>query len=324
MSEYILGNEKVRNYLDNSIRKNTVSHVYIFEGDKGTGKTKIAKEFALKLICEDGHRACRRCSSCKQFLADAYPDFFYIDADGKENIGIDKIREKIVADVVVRPYFGKYKIYIIDEADKMTVAAQNALLKTIEDPPQYVVILLLVRNTGLLLETVRSRCIRLLVSPVKAERIKEWLMAAGSSEEMSTLLAVYSNGAPGVAKNMAESADFTFIYKKNVDFLKGALIAGINDILIFIEELKKRTGGFKEFVNFIRLWYRDICFMKLTNEAKNLIFVKEESAVLKLSREYTLQKINSIIDLIDETEIRLNSNVSGETVMEILLLGLRK
>ena len=100
--------------------------------------------------------------------------------------------------------------------------------------------------------------------------------------------------------------------------------AGINDILIFIEDLKKSTGGFKDFINFLRLWYRDICIIRLTKKKENLIFIREESIIFRLSREYTLQKINSIIDLIDETEIRLNSNVSGDTVMELLFIGLRK
>ncbi|EHO48794.1 DNA polymerase III, delta' subunit domain protein [Lachnospiraceae bacterium oral taxon 082 str. F0431] len=226
--------------------------------------------------------------------------------------------------MAIRPYHGKYKIYVIDEADKMTVGAQNALLKTIEEPPEYVVILLLVRNMSLLLETIRSRCLKLLLSPVSNDRIKGWLCESGVSDEIAGVLASYSNGAPGVAKAMAESEDFASIYKKNVEFLKNICEVGINEILNFIEELKKRTGGFKDFINFLRLWYRDICIIKLTKKKENLIFIREESIIFRLSREYTLQKINSIIDLIDETEIRLNSNVSGDTVMELLFIGLRK
>ena len=128
MSEFILGNEKVRNHLKESIIKNTVSHAYILAGDKGIGKDKIAREFAMRLICENNHIGCGRCPSCRQFLANAYPDFFYMDAESKESIGIDRIRENVVSDVAIRPYHGKYKIYVIDEADKMTVGAQNALL----------------------------------------------------------------------------------------------------------------------------------------------------------------------------------------------------
>lgn len=323
MSDYILGNEKVRDYLDNSIRKDSVSHAYIISGIKGIGKKEVAKEFAMKLICEIGQKGCMNCPSCRRFLAGTYPDFFYIEPEGKDSIGIDKIRESIVSDVVIRPYYGKYKIYIIDEADKMTVTAQNALLKTIEEPPEYVVILLLVRNMDLLLETVRSRCTKLLMAPVRSERIKKWLFDMGVSEEMSTLIASYSDGAPGIAKSMAFSDEFAEIYEKNVNFLKNVSQAGISEILLFIEELKKRNNGFTDFIDFLRLWYRDICVIKLTKDIKNLIFVREESVILRLSREYTLQKINSIIDLIDETQIRLKSNVSAETVLELLLMGLR-
>lgn len=323
MSDFILGNEKIRHHLRESIIKKSISHAYILAGDKGIGKSKIAREFAMELICEK-HTGCGECPACRQFLADAYPDFFYMDADGKESIGIDRIRENIVNDVSIRPYHGKVKIYIIDEADKMTVGAQNALLKTIEEPPEYVVILLLVRNMSLLLETIRSRCIKLLLSAVSNDRIKSWLVEKGISEDVATVVASYSNGAPGIAKAMAESEDFAGMYNQNVEFLKKISEASINDILLFIEELKKRTGGFRDFINFLRLWYRDICILKLTKKIDNLVFIREESIILRLSREYTLKKINSIIDLIDETETRLNSNVSGDTVMELLFIGLRK
>ena len=323
MSDFILGNEKIRHHLRESIIKKSISHAYILAGDKGIGKSKIAREFAMELICEK-HTGCGECPACRQFLADAYPDFFYMDAEGKESIGIDRIRENIVNDVSIRPYHGKVKIYIIDEADKMTVGAQNALLKTIEEPPEYVVILLLVRNMSLLLETIRSRCIKLLLSVVSNDRIKNWLVEKGTSEDLATVVASYSNGVPGIAKAMAESEDFAGMYNQNVEFLKKISEASINDILLFIEELKKRTGGFKDFINFLRLWYRDICILKLTKKTDNLVFIREEGIILRLSREYSLKKINSIIDLIDETETRLNSNVSGDTVMELLFIGLRK
>lgn len=323
MSDFILGNEKIRHHLRESIIKRSISHAYILAGDKGIGKSKIAREFAMELIC-DKNTGCGECPACRQFLAGAYPDFFYMDAEGKESIGIDRIRENIVNDVSIRPYHGKVKIYIIDEADKMTVGAQNALLKTIEEPPEYVVILLLVRNMSILLETIRSRCIKLLLSAVSNDRIKRWLVEKGTSEDLATVVASYSNGAPGIAKAMAESEDFAGMYNQNVEFLKKISEASINDILLFIEELKKRTGGFRDFINFLRLWYRDICILKLTKKIDNLVFIREESIILRLSREYTLKKINSIIDLIDETETRLNSNVSGDTVMELLFIGLRK
>ena len=219
MSDFILGNEKIRHHLRESIIKQSISHAYILAGDKGVGKSKIAREFAMELICEK-HTGCGECPACRQFLADAYPDFFYMDAEGKESIGIDRIRENIVNDVSIRPYHGKVKIYIIDEADKMTVGAQNALLKTIKEPPEYVVILLLVRNISLLLETIRSRCIKLLLSAVSNDRIKRWLVEKGTSEDLATVVASYSNGAPGIAKAMAESEDFAAMYNQNVEFLK--------------------------------------------------------------------------------------------------------
>ena len=139
-----------------------VSHAYILNGERGSGKKLLANLFAMSLQCEnrdeDGD-ACGKCRSCRQAAGGKQPDSIRIMHDKPNTIGGGYIRTQVNDDIMIRPYSSKYKIYIIADADMMSVEAQNALLKTIEEPPEYAVIMLLTENAETLLPTIRSRCV---------------------------------------------------------------------------------------------------------------------------------------------------------------------
>ena len=173
----VLGHEEILKHLQNAAAMEQVSHSYIFAGEKGSGKKLLAKLFAMTLQCEEhGKEPCLHCSSCKKAMNRNHPDIIYINHEKPASIGIEDIREQLIGDVAINPYKGPYKIYIVDEAEKLTVQAQNALLKTIEEPPAYAVILLLVNNEGALLPTISSRCVTLNFKPVRDEVIKKYLI----------------------------------------------------------------------------------------------------------------------------------------------------
>ena len=149
MSEYnkILGHENIISQLKNAIKSDKVSHAYIFNGEDGSGKNMLANAFAEALLCEKGElEGCGECHFCKQTVSGNNPDFVRVSHEKPASIGVDDVREQLVEDVYIKPYNGKYKVYIIDEAEKMTVQAQNAILKTIEEPPAYSVIIFLTNN----------------------------------------------------------------------------------------------------------------------------------------------------------------------------------
>ena len=132
----IIGHKREIAHLEQAISAGKVSHAYIFSGEKGTGKKTLADAFAMTLQCEsEGERPCGRCHSCRQAGSGNHPDIIYIRHDKPASIGVEDIRDQLTGDIQIRPYNGKYKIYIIPEAEKMTVQAQNAILKTIEEPP---------------------------------------------------------------------------------------------------------------------------------------------------------------------------------------------
>ena len=175
--EKVLGHEEVIRHLQNAVEKGQVSHSYIFAGEKGSGKKLLAKLFAMTLQCEEHKKEpCMHCSSCRKAMSRNHPDIIYVEHVKPTSIGIEEIREQLVSDVEIKPYTGPYKIYIVDEAEKMTIQAQNALLKTIEEPPAYAVILLLANNNTGLLPTITSRCVTLNFKPVRDEIIRKYLM----------------------------------------------------------------------------------------------------------------------------------------------------
>ena len=173
----IVGNEQIIEHLQNAISMGKVSHAYIINGPQLSGKMMIAEAFARALQCEkEGTDGCGECKSCHQADDHNHPDIIYVSHEKPNNISVDDIRTQLNNDIVIKPYSSKYKIYIVDEAEKMNQQAQNALLKTIEEPPSYAVIMLLTTNADSFLQTIRSRCITLNMKSVKDEVIKAYLM----------------------------------------------------------------------------------------------------------------------------------------------------
>ena len=173
MAEFrdIIGQEQLKEHLQGAIERNKVSHAYIINGERNSGKEFIAKVFAMALECTDRKdgEPCQVCHSCKQALSGNHPDIIFVSHEKPNVIGVDDIRTQINGDVAIKPYSSPKKIYIMNEGEKMTVQAQNALLKTIEEPPKYVVILLLTENAELLLPTINSRCVMLKLRGIKYE-----------------------------------------------------------------------------------------------------------------------------------------------------------
>ncbi|MDE5598188.1 MAG: DNA polymerase III subunit delta, partial [Lachnospiraceae bacterium] len=173
----IIGQEQLKEHLQNAISMNKVSHAYIINGERSSGKEFIAKVFATALQCEkDGVEPCGECHSCKQAGSDNHPDIIFVSHDKPNTIGVEDIRAQINNDIAIKPYSSPRKVYIMNEGEKMTVQAQNALLKTLEEPPEYAVILILTANVDSLLPTILSRCVVLNMKPVPDNKVKKYLM----------------------------------------------------------------------------------------------------------------------------------------------------
>ena len=156
----VVGRKDLVSYIQKAVTQKQISHAYILNGERGSGKKMFAQLFAMTLQCErGGAEPCNECHSCRQALSGNHPDIIRVVHEKTNTISVEEVRVQINNDIMIRPYNGKYKIYIVPDADMMTVQAQNALLKTIEEPPEYAVIFLLTENAESLLPTILSRCV---------------------------------------------------------------------------------------------------------------------------------------------------------------------
>ena len=173
MFEKIIGNSKTKNYLEASIGNGKTSHSYMFVGIEGIGKKLVAMDFAKRMLCLNEKDGACNCKSCLEFETSNHPDFNIIEPDGN-SLKIEQIRE-LQRKIQEKPIISRKKIYIIDNAEKMTTEAQNCLLKTLEEPPEFAILILIGSNESLFLDTIKSRCIILHFDKIDNKDLKEFL-----------------------------------------------------------------------------------------------------------------------------------------------------
>ena len=274
--EEILGNEMVKDHFKKAIQNHKISHAYILTGEAGMGRKSIANAFAMTLLCEKGgSEPCMICHSCKQVMSGNHPDLIYVTHEKPGSIGVDDVREQINDTIMIRPYSSYYKIYIVDEAEKMTVQAQNALLKTIEEPPSYAVIILITTNQEAFLPTILSRCVQMKLKPLKDFTIKSYLTqnlhiaekdadicAAFAryphpsqnlhiAEKDADICAAFARGNLGKAIHLASSDEFRELFQKVMVLVKNVGTMDISMLLDCIREMKEQNFDIGEVLDLI-------------------------------------------------------------------------
>lgn len=195
--ENIIGNTEVKDYLLNSINQNNILHSYLFLGTEGIGKLATAKAFAKKILCEEKSETNCNCKSCLCFDGRNHPDFFIINEEG-ETIKIEQIRT-LTEKVIEKPIVSSKKVYIINDFEKMTKEAQNCLLKTLEEPPNFAVIILISSNENLILNTIKSRCMSIKFKNIPDEILKEYAIINLEYSDISENLLKSFDGSIGKA-----------------------------------------------------------------------------------------------------------------------------
>ena len=322
----IVGHEQIIEHLKTAIEMGKVSHAYILNGPDLSGKMMIAEAFARALLCEkqdpDG---CGECRSCRQSDDRNNPDIIYVKHDKPNTISVDDIRTQLNNDIVIKPYSNQYKIYIVDEAEKMNQQAQNALLKTIEEPPAYAVILLLTANADSFLQTIRSRCITLNLKSVKNDVIKSYLMTEKKIPDyQADVCAAFAQGVVGKAIKLASSDDFNELKESAL-----SLIKRLDDIDLYeMGEAIKQISDYKlqvqDYFDLITVWYRDVLYMKATNDVNGLIFKDEVYDIKKQASKHSYHGIETIIEALDKAKLRINANVNFDLVIELLLMTIKE
>lgn len=336
----IVGQEDAKKLLKNAVISGNHSHAYILSGEKGSGKMMLAEAFATMLQCENpSDDACMECHSCKQSLSRNNPDIIYVTREeGKANIGVDVVREKIVNDVDIKPYSNKYKIYIVDEAERMNQQAQNAILKTIEEPPEYAIIILLTANHNAFLQTILSRCVLIQMKSVDTESIKNILKNKYETVDyQANMVASFAQGNVGKAIALATDSSFNDVKNRVVSLCKKA---GKMEEVQIADEVKaikeendadkkndnpdKFEGFMDQMLDLITLWFKDVLLYKATMNDNLMLFKEDSFDIHQQANDCTYHGLNNIIDAIAETRARLNANVNFELTIMLLINAIKE
>ncbi len=286
----IIGNEEIKIFLDNLIKTNNVVHSYMFIGPDGIGKVLFAKEFAKMILCQDSNKACNHCSSCIKFNSDNHPDFMIINSEDGKSIKINQIRF-LQERISEKPIVSSKKVYIINNSDLMTVEAQNCLLKTLEEPPEYAIIILVLSNENKCLSTIKSRCTKIAFQKLRNSDLTQY--ANENNLEINSSLLSASDGSISKLLNLQNNLE---AYKQLDNIINAFSKDNIVDIWNNADILYKSKDNINTLLEYL-----------------NTVFLER----LKSTKE---SKYIQSIKIIENTKNKLSSNANYDMCIDNLLL----
>lgn len=320
----IIGQDMIVRHFQRAIQEGKVSHSYIINGEEHSGKRMLAEAFAKALQCrEGGTEGCGTCRSCLQAESHNHPDIIYVTHE-KTVIAVDDIREQIVNTMDIKPYSSPYKIYIVDEADKMNEQAQNALLKTIEEPPAYGIIILLANNANRLLPTILSRCVLLKIRPADDRQLKQFLMSSLQIPDYSAQIAVsFAQGNVGKAVGYATSETFGERKDQILELVKRLPGISLTDLIARVKSLAEMKKEISVLLDFMLLWYRDVLLYKASGKEELLLYREESRAVREQAEAVSYEGLDRCLKAMEEARARFRANVNFEVNLEMMLVCIK-
>ena len=292
MFDEIIGNEQIKKELERSILENKISHSYMFVGIEGIGKQMIAKEFARVVLCtNEQEKGCHQCKSCIEFMSHNHPDFLYIEPDGN-SIKIEQIRY-LQRKIQEKPIISDKKVYIINDADKMTTEAQNCLLKTLEEPPEYGIIILIGSNENAFLNTIKSRCMKIAFQPIGEEEIKQYMEKTYGMTNISPNMLEAFQGSIGKAILLKDKKEQ---YKSIEDMIEKLDKTDMTELMKLGAPLYQSKDEIMNILDYI-----------------NII-------LLKLAKQNT--QYANCIDVIENTKKRLNQNANYDMCIDNMIFNM--
>ena len=263
--ENIIGNEKNKELLNQIISTNNIAHSYMFIGKESIGKMLFAKEFAKAILCINDSKPCEECKSCIEFKSSNNPDFEVIEPDGN-NIKIEQIRE-LIKKVYEKPIVSNKKVYIINDSNLMTKEAQNSLLKTLEEPPEYVTIILITSNENLFLPTIKSRCTKIMFRKLTDSELKTILEQKYNKLNIQELVLKIADGSVNKAVSLDGKEE---LYNRVNRIYSSLEKVNIIEIINSKEEIFKEKEQAIEILEYINL----VFFEKINSDSKYIECIK--------------------------------------------------
>lgn len=321
--EEIRGNTPLVEQLRRSAASGRSSHAYLFLGGAGAGKRLIANTFAKALQCEGEKRPCDSCKSCHAFNHGNHPDVIYFQPlkNGK-TYTIEDVREQLLETVDLKPFQYEKKIYIIEKADTLNIQSQNALLKTLEEPPAHAVFLLLAERAEAFPPTILSRVVVMKIRPLSAETIADYLMQAGHLAEESHILSAYAQGRIGQALELVEDEGFREMRQDILGKLEVLPSMSEGDAYLLAKDLEGYKNDLR-FLDIMELWYRDLLTAKSLREEGYLIQRDKKDAIFRAAKEPAALLAKKAA-AVRTARMRLAQNANFRLTMEVMLMDLKE
>ena len=321
--EEIRGNTPLVEQLRRSAASGRSSHAYLFLGGAGAGKRLIANTFAKALQCEGEKRPCDSCKSCHAFNHGNHPDVIYFQLlkNGK-TYTIEDVREQLLETVDLKPFQYEKKIYIIEKADTLNIQSQNALLKTLEEPPAHAVFLLLAERAEAFLPTILSRVVVMKIRPLSAETIADYLMQAGHLAEESHILSAYAQGRIGQALELVEDEGFREMRQDILGKLEALPSMSEGEAYLLAKDLEGYKNDLR-FLDIMELWYRDLLTAKSLREEGYLIQRDKKDAIFRAAKEPAALLAKKAA-AVRTARMRLAQNANFRLTMEVMLMDLKE
>ncbi len=326
----IIGHEPQKEFLRNSVRKNRISHAYLFSGPEGVGKKLVAIGFAKLINCvEDGaeNLDCE-CTSCVKTEKGLNPDVLVFGYPGEKTIKVDHVRQDIERLIHLAPYENPYKVFIIDGAQRMNFNAQNAFLKTLEEPPPNSVIILITTLADLLMPTIRSRCQSVVFQPLETGQVKSFLEKEKPGNDDSELVSRISGGSISRALNTDED-----YLRKRTEYIGCVMdVDRRKPLTLFdsVERIQKdiKNGGpeeLKTVFDIFSTWLRDSVIMKTSGEKEEIVNNDLIEQLSEYSEKREVSELLGKFAALEETMTRISeNNANVEVSLENLLLRLAR
>ena len=323
----ILGHQKQWQFLKDSIKTNKTFHAYLFIGESSLGKRKVAKEFIKLLNCQNSTfnkalsiESCQNCRSCKAIQKEIHPDLILIEPKNKK-IHIAQIRE-LSRKLSFKPYSAAYKAVIIDKAHLMNKEAQNCLLKTLEEPREKAILILLSEHSRILFPTILSRVQKIKFQPVSQKEIKNYFKDRGAEEKLAFQLSIFSQGKPGIAINFFKDKEKFEIWEKEQKEVL-AIITDKKTLYSRLQYLKNSTFFLehpKEALTILLNYFREILLFKSNAPIPNLYrnFTQNFSGQANI---YSFKKLKKILNTIESMNFLLSTtNVNSKLALEMVII----
>ena len=362
VEERLIGHDAVLKHIRSAVSAGRVSHAYLVEGAEGAGKKTLAGQFAMALLCKapENGEPCGRCDSCRVFLSGNHPDMHYIRPGEKGTLPVQRIREELVQDMEILPYYAGRKIYIVERAHLMNAQAQNALLKILEEPPRHViflltcenraqllptiqsrvmtvtlggveeppaygVILLLAESVQSFLPTVRSRCVLLRLLPLPEEKVRKILTGRyGVEESTARACAALCGGSVGQALRLARSEDFIRLRERWMEWLSGLARQETWEVLARAKALEEDKAVIEDVLRMMQIWFRDLIILRETGSLSGCVCRDLDAKLESSANLYEIPELYRKIEVLEDAKKKLSHNVNYGLWSDWLLVELSR